>query len=705
MITSWLSQTNNIKYFGTKFRFLLIAIVCLILALIFTYPLILNINSRIVGDGGDNYLNIVFQYIFANKIRNISYPFVPDITLRYPVGFDFQRGFDMPLIVITGGLLNLVSNSIISYNLTFLFFLTFNAIASYILFYHLSKSRLIGIIGVVMFGFSFYTLSRGAGHIGHGMTAGYSLFIYSILRLKNDQRFRSFLLLFISILIIVLVFLQHLLLLSILILVNIPIILILFRIELKQYIEIFLCNKKSVVFAFLLFIILFIYFTHPYIEAIFSNNFVEGNRLSVASNIKIYLQEFIAPNPYSKTLSANLMNSSTPSSIENIVFIGWLEILLFFLFLFKFQQSKIKYFFAANILIFFVLSLGLVNPNTGVTLPYNFLFNYFPFHYIPEPGRYIIFISLFSTIAIVLLLKSIKNKPLVLMGILLLVILERFPTNYYLSSTLKNPYTEIVAKSKTKGVLDIPVSFGNSVYDTLAINYGKNIVSGYFIWSADTSKSQSFINQPILKRFVCGEEFQTGNLYSSLNKLLINELKKNDIKTIVVHKNDPMDHAKYYFPECANVRMQSSLLLPQLLMPDPTEKQEILSLFFPAIPTIGDTITFPDDGIFYLDGFHAFPKDWLPIHMYLDGKEIFFSQNWTDKGNKNATLDPFLKLDVKKGSKLIFAFDKNNNTDYSFVKIWYRYTPKTFTNPANYMPNYSIVKIYEDDDAAVFTIK
>ena len=52
----------------------------------------------------------------------------------------------------------------------------------------------------------------------------------------------------------------------------------------------------------------------------------------------------------------------------------------------------------------------------------------------------------------------------------------------------------------------------------------------------------------------------------------------------------------------------------------------------------GDIITIPYDGVFYIDGVHAFPSDWLPLHLKIDDKEIIINQNWTKHENKNVTL-------------------------------------------------------------------
>ncbi len=282
-------------------------------------------------------------------------------------------------------------------------------------------------------------------------------------------------------------------------------------------------------------------------------------------------------------------------------------------------------------------------------------------------------------------------------------VIERLPKNYWLSPVFSDKgYAQHVKEQPGSAVLDLPLSYYNTTYDILPYVYGKKIVNGNFQWFADTEKTKLFIRKTGLEKFACGHSSPI-NLTETSNNKLIKQLVQADIRTIVVHKNDLEDKAKYYFPECANARLQTSILLPQLYSADPTEKQKVLSLFFPAITGIGDAVTFDYDGIFYLDGIHAYPIGWMPIHLILDEEELVFPQPWQDKGDGNAILEPFLKIPVKKGSRLSLRFDKNQNSSYSFIKLWYRYEPKEKITKQVVINN--IEKIYEDDDAAVFTIK
>ena len=129
--------------FFRKFRLLFALIFFLIVTIIITYPSIFNLNGKLIGDGGDNYHFLVFQYIASQKIMMFQFPFSHTDILRYPVGFDFGAGSESVLIILTGAILSIFSNSIFAYNLTILVFFTLNGFLSFILFRYISKLRAI----------------------------------------------------------------------------------------------------------------------------------------------------------------------------------------------------------------------------------------------------------------------------------------------------------------------------------------------------------------------------------------------------------------------------------------------------------------------------------------------------------------------------------------------------------------------------------
>lgn len=697
-IMIWLFKklADKVKTYGPVISFLIIT------SIIITYPAILHLSDSLIGDGGDNYQSFSYQYIASNKIKKFQYPFTYSDVFRYPVGFNFAAGFDSVNQVIIGVLLSIFMSNITAYNLTVLILLLLNSLFSYLLFHFISKSRLIGLIGAVIYGFSFYSLARTAGHLNLISIGGFPLLIFSLLKTHNETPSRKNLsLLLLSITFIIFSSFQYALMLILLFLISFPLLLVNYPTETICFVKKIAQVIKKHYLVVLFFLILIAIPIYPFILTIIRGQFSSVDRSQALTEYRPALSDYVLPNKYLPLLLTNLTTTinSSLKSIERVVFIGWVEITLFVLSLFIKIKKKYKLIFYTEILIFFILSQGLIH------VPY-----------IPEFGRFYVLFYLAVSISIVLFLKKMRNnipKNIVyffLLFVLSSIIIERLPNRFWLSPIFANKnYTKFVQQQKGSAVLDFPISFYNTTFNILPYAYNKKIVSGNFQWFADIPRSRSFVTDNNLNRFICGTKdlstYQNYNNYAlrNQNSKLIHDLKSIDINTLVVHKNDLEDHAKFYFLECANTRIETSILLPHLLMPDPTEKQKIIQLFFPVISTVGDTLTFTDDGIFYLDGIHAYPIDWLPLHIFLDGREINFIQNWTDKSNKNATLDPFLQLEVKQGSKLTFNFNKNNNSDYSFVKVWYRYIPEN--NNKNNMSINGIKKIFEDDDAAVFRLE
>ncbi len=425
------------------------------------------------------------------------------------------------------------------------------------------------------------------------------------------------------------------------------------------------------------------------------------------------LKDYVLPNSFLPLLVTELTKDLNSSfrSIDRVVFIGWGELLLFMLFVLFYEDKRKKYFILVTTVVFFVFSLGYVSQSGSFYLPYYLLHKVFPFSFMDEPSRFFVVFYFFLTIGIVLFVRqwvrqwSARKRLALFALVMAILIFERIPFNYWLSPVYDDkPYVGVVKKEAGEAVLDIPVSYTNSFYQVLPFIYDKKTISGSFQWFADTEEARRFVKESGLTRYVCGEPNDPKvNVYTE-NKKLVDLLKVYDISTVVVHKNDPIDRAKYYFPECANARIQTSILLPQLFMPFETEKQEVLSMFFPTVLGQGDTINFVADGRFYVDGIHAYPGERLPVTVKLDNEvEIVLSDGWAEKGEGNVTIDPYLEFNVHKGSKLSFRFERNNNNGYSFIKVWYRYKTDG-VDEASYTNDLGIEKIYEDDDAAVFTI-
>lgn len=682
-----------------------------VMSLIITYPAIFHLSDKLIGDGGDNYQSFAYQYIASSKIRQWQYPFNHTDIFRYPVGFHFEKGHDSVISILIGSGLSLVLNNISAYNLTVLALFVINGLLSYLLFNYLSKSNLIGCIGAFIYGYSSYVIARSAGHLNLMLIGGFPFFIYSVLRIKSSGwNIKNTILFYLSITVVIFSSYQYGLVLIGSIMLNLPLVLIFLNEENWQNLQKYPSGKKPVLAISFIFLIIILFFSYPFITALITEEFVRVDRSALYADFSPDLKDFIIPNNYLPLLITHLFKNLNNSfkSIERSVFVGWLEIGLFIVYIIFKRQNRIKKYLICSTIVFFILSLGFINKNTGWIMPYYYINRIIPFSFIPEAGRFFIIFNLIVSIGITLLLSDLLRLKKTYLSYILMIIIavalisERLPKNYWLSPVFSDKeYVQRVKKQPGGAVLDLPLSYYNTTYDILPYAYGKKIVNGNFQWFAHTEKTKSFIRETGLEKFACGYNSPI-NLIETSNNKLIKQLVQANIRTIVIHKNDLEDKAKYYFPQCADARLQTSILLPQLYSADPTEKQKILPLFFPAIPGIGDTVTFDYEGIFYLDGIHAYPSDQLPLEISIDNQPLALEQNWKNRDNNNVTLDPFLQIPVKKGSKITFKFSKKHNQGYSFIKLWYQYQVNELKKDDNFG---QIIKVYEDDDAAVFQIK
>lgn len=683
----------------------------LILVVIFTFPAILNMNSLLIGDGGDNYEYFSFQYIAAEKIKNFEWPFTHTDIMRYPVGFNFAIGFESVTTVLTGAFLSLFLGSVLAYNVTIFLLYALNGFLSFILFKHVSKSNLLASVGALIYGFSFFVIARSAGHINLFFLGGLLLAVLALLKLKDSYSEKNLVFLYFAGTVIALSSFLYTIMFGVSFLLILPLLFIFFRNDVKTLLAHLYKERHRAILLAIPFILTVLLFSLPRAQALVSGDYYRPDRSDY--NSQFYsspsIKDYLIPNSYLPLAitQATIGLNDSAKSIDKSVFLGWVEIALFITFLILYKGRKVKYFIFSGSLIFFILSLGYIIPETGTYLPYFILHKIFLFSFIDEPSRFYPILYLLITFGILLILKQTfisGRRNLAILGvIIILLFLERLPFNFWLQPVFKDQaFAQKVREHPASAVFDIPVSFTNSPYHILPYVYERRMVSGTFQWFADTDKPKSFIRNNGLTRFLCGDAKAPDSNTFSENLKLIETLRSNDITTIVVHKNGLMGTTKFYFPECATMRMQTLSFLPQLLMPNPSADPQILSVFYPAAPLEGESITFPTDGKLVIEGIGAFRNDNLPLKIFFDDRELDINLNWVDQGNNISTAEPFAVFEVKKGSKLRFQFDKNHNLDYSFVKIWYRYTSSE--NPPQLDPTGQIKKIYEDDDAAVFRI-
>lgn len=530
----------------------------IVLTIIFTFPAILHLTDRVIGDGVDGYQSLGFQFIANQNLSKGLFPFQWTTLWRYPMGFDFSRGFDGILHAILGGFLLFVfRNPILVYNVTILTYLILNGILSFILFEYISNSLLLGLLGGTIYGLSFFPLARSVGHSNIMLVGVFPFFLFGMLKVIHSFSWKNICLFCVACFLVMISSLQFTVLAIIGTGILFLVVCICHTLFAKHLLGLFFIHKKKGFLILIVTTILFFMLFNSQIFALINKSFIFAQPITYSPSILDY---FIPVNSYALLLSHFVSNGVR--QIERTVFLGYVEPFLFICFI---LMSHIKRRVKSIIILFFfitiIFSLGAISLDSKLILPYGLLIHTLPFSAIPETGRYYVLFYLALTIGIVLFLKqyaeNYKRFVWVTGAVFIFICIERLPYNFYLSPTLNESYTKVVRGTSARAVLDIPLL--NQAHDILPIYYRKPIVSGYIHWSADTAESQVLLTDPAFQRFVCSSSGHKSDISNQdLNKRFINRLQRYGITTIVIHKN-----WRLQLPECKNVWTELPRVFPQ----------------------------------------------------------------------------------------------------------------------------------------------
>lgn len=515
--------------------------ICLIFfAFLFTFPAVLHLSDKIIGDGGDNYQFVGFQYIANREFEKDFLPFGWTDYLRYPVGFDLSTGSDSTIFLLLGIFFyRFFDNPASIYNVSILTLLFLNGLLSYLFFEKLTKKQNLGLLGSLIYGFSFYTLVRLAGHANLIFIGVFPFFFYSLIILgERKADAASFIIFTLAFSLVFLASLQYLLILAGAILLLLPILYIFYKNLFLSYASLF---RKRKVYAICSLVALgYIFLVFNFGRVI---QFVTGNLMPIGYHTFPRLIDSFLPTVFVPILMAtHVFLSVKEFNIESAIFLGYVEMAIFLWFLVSQKvDKKLKIFLSIIVFILLSISVGCRAPYQYFSFnPYCNLLQIFPFRWINELGRFYIVAYLFLTASILVVLKSLKGFKgrFVISLATFFVALERIPTNFYLSPTFANErFIEIVRRSDSLGVLDLPVAKQDtpnaSRYDLYSVYYQKPIVNGYLHWSGNTPATETLLAR--LYPFRCETEFSLNDRKTTDN--LAQYLKDNGIKTIVLHKD------------------------------------------------------------------------------------------------------------------------------------------------------------------------
>ena len=171
---------KTIKTFG-------ILLVFILLALIFTYPMIFNLKTSFYGYHGDTSGTIWYFWwlkkaIWGNHISPLSCPMI-----GAPVGVDLGSIPQNAMYLYFAPLLLYFFNEIVTYNLMILLSFPLAAIFMYLLAFYITRDRICSFLSGLIYGFCPYIFAHAFGHLTLTHIWWLPLYLLSLIRLCKKQ--------------------------------------------------------------------------------------------------------------------------------------------------------------------------------------------------------------------------------------------------------------------------------------------------------------------------------------------------------------------------------------------------------------------------------------------------------------------------------------------------------------------------------------
>ncbi len=695
-------------------EFLLLLFFFIICSIFFTWPAILHFQTYLINDGGDLFLFAMHRVHQA--LLSLSYPFTSTNLLRYPVGYQFGVGIDAIMALTLGSLLLNWFSPIITYNLVVWSLFTLNAVIAYYFFKALSDGqKILSLAGAVAYGLSFYVLARGAGHLNLAFVAGFPLVMMALFRQIKKIEIVNILLFYLGIWLVSWGSLQYLIILFLFFLV----LFLTAACFYPQFVYEWLLKQFNIknlqihLLGLTFFLVFFLFPFFPTLKSIYTGDFQTNSRDKIIQEYNISWQNFVIPNPYNYSVVNRLITTNLEQrpNIEKAVFLGYAELLFFIFYLIFDKKQKFKLFTIALLSSLVVLSLGV--SEFGIHLPYSWLVKISPFSGLAESGRLVSVILLVMITSIVLFITDLQNnwlRKFLAFLFLTSLIIERINFNYFQVKPALLSVGDVTAHVPGQAVLNLPLDLYRQDYSLIPVKTNKAIVGGYIHWSADTKETKKFIEKLNISRFKCdsndliSQEIvkpEIKQLELLANEKLLENLIQEDIKTILVHKNDP-----FYHPQCANVRARLNLLLDNLKTIETTQ------IGTAHVETIHDGLLktklyFPYAGQFKLNGLSVTSTQ-ASISAQLNQQSIpLVQEGWSKKDGlllftapSSQQRESAYQFKVTAGSYLTVS--SNTQQAYGAITIWYDF----IRSKQNFkvIPSMRIKEIYSTKDLSIYQI-
>lgn len=471
----------------------------ILLAVIFTYPLITRFFTHIPGLDGDAYIYLYNQWWLKNALTH-SLDFFNSSLLLYPFGADLSLSATTVSNNLVISFCDIFLPSVAAFNLFIIFSFAVAAWGMFILLQYLIKNKAASFLGGLIFAFHPYIFSElGAGHYNYSTVYFIPLFVFFLLKATREDT-RRYLNAFWAALFLLIGFYNDLYYAYGLIFVLVLYFLWLWRERRKDF------TKDIKVFV--LIITIFIACAWPLGWKILQASLSGAYPFATIEQISLYspdVRSFFIPSYLNTFYGHGLQAYYQPiRPYDSIVYIGYLLILLAVWGCYSGRRAKAKFllgFWGLLSVFFFFVALGpalSVGGRNIAPLPYQLLY-FLPFlKGILVPSRLVVFF-IFSLIVpaaygfSVLMgkAKSKVYKAAILIGAIGLILLEYSSIPLPLLDTdVPMFYKKLAAEAADYAILELPFALSTSFYTLGDINssskleyfqtvHGKPILGGY----------------------------------------------------------------------------------------------------------------------------------------------------------------------------------------------------------------------------------
>lgn len=515
-------------------KYALLWLISLIISIIFTYPGIASIHTKIIGDHGDGWQNIWNINHINESINNKTNPYNTD-KLHYPDKTELYLHTLSPALNGIGAIFFKISNnSILSYNLLVILILSINPLFIYAFLEKIGSKKYSQILATFIFSFSPYIMGHALGHINLIFIGIIPLILLTFINYSKKPIPKHYLFLTSAL---VLGFFSSLYYLAF------SILLITCK-ALYSAIE-----KKSIkeIFSYILALTPFAIITAPIwiktIQFAVKNELVVHNPERWSADIL----SFIIPSNITTIgqFFTEVTTNFTTSNAEGSLYLG-LTVMSIAIYTIIKKPNKKTIIAGIGVIISLALALGMhlhINGHiTQIPLPYNLLYKTTPLIEITGvPMRFTALAFLFLAIIISqfeISLPKTKKKIIALM-IGSLVFVEFLPLPF---KTYQHPqstfYTELAKKSDNTAILDLHKNPTATLYYQTIHN--KKIVGGYI--SKQTQAHEDYLkNDPIISPF-----WKFTDFYNPVSETIIKDITPEKIEKLknlgisyIVFENTP----------------------------------------------------------------------------------------------------------------------------------------------------------------------